>query len=168
MLGRLFPKQMDNTYRGYWLAVWLFVPLVLVKLIMGFNVAGLNPWVSNRFVLINADGVPLDTFAAEPASLVVFLFSSWGLSLLLLSLLSVLALMRYRAMIPLMYLVLTVEQLGRKVMLVVNPLIKSVETQGIAPGTLVNWGLIAGLVIGLVLSLLTPQSRSPRVTAETA
>ena len=30
--------------QGYKLAIWLFVPIVLVKFLMGVNVAGLNPW----------------------------------------------------------------------------------------------------------------------------
>ena len=37
MLGRLFPKQMDNTYRGHWLGMWLFVPIVLLELVIGTN-----------------------------------------------------------------------------------------------------------------------------------
>lgn len=37
MFNRLFPKQIDNSYQGYALAIWLLVPLVLVKLLMGLN-----------------------------------------------------------------------------------------------------------------------------------
>lgn len=38
MFERIFPRQFDNTYRGYWLAVWILVPLVLAKLAMGISV----------------------------------------------------------------------------------------------------------------------------------
>src|ERR1022692_1576452 len=103
MLSRVFPKQFDNAYRGHWLAIWIFVPVVLVKLIMGVNVAGLDPLISKVAILKTADGVPLDTFGPGAASLVVFLFASWALGLLLFSLLALAALIRYRAMIPLMY-----------------------------------------------------------------
>jgi hypothetical protein len=38
VLGRIFPKQLDNNYRGHALAIWLLVPVVLMKLIIGVNV----------------------------------------------------------------------------------------------------------------------------------
>jgi hypothetical protein len=157
-LSRIFPKQFDNAYRGHWLAIWILVPIVLVKLIMGVNVAGLDPLISNIDILKTADNVPLDTFGAEAASLVVFLFASWALGLLLLSLLATVALIRYRAMIPLMYLLLSIEQIGRKGLLLINPIVKApivgaVVTHGISTGALINWGLTAALVIGFLLSL---------------
>jgi hypothetical protein len=159
MLYRIFPKQFDNTYRGHWLAIWILVPVVLVKLIMGVNVAGLDPLISNIDILKSADRVPLDTFGAEAASLVVFLYASWALGLLLLSLLAIVVLFRYRAMIPLMYLLLSIEQIGRKGLLLINPIVRAnhivraVETGGFSIGALLNWGLTAALVIGFLLSL---------------
>lgn len=153
MLDRIFPRQFDNAYRGHWLAIWILVPIVLLKLAMGFNVAGLNPWVTNRFIIQNADGIPIDTFGAEAASVVVFLFASWGLCLLALALLGVVVLVRYRTMMPLIYLLLSIEQLGRRAISYISPIIRPVATEGASYGALVNWGLTAALVIGLVLSL---------------
>ena len=161
--SHIFPKQFDNTYHGNWLAIWIFVPIVLVKLIMGVNVAGLDPLISNIDILKTADRVPLDTFGAEAASTVIFLYASWALGLLLLSLLAIVALVRYRAMIPLIYLLLTIEQVGRKGLLLINPIVRAPivgagETGGISIGTLINWGLTAGLLIGFLLSLQTRES----------
>jgi hypothetical protein len=162
MLTRLFPKQFDNTYQGQWLAIWLFVPVVLVKLLMGANVAGFNPWVDNRYVLRTADAIPIDSYGAEAASVVVFLFASWGLGLLLLSLLGVLALLRYRAMVPLMLLVMLIEQVGRKGISLVSPIMRAVESQGLSAGAMINWALTAALAVGLVLSLM-PRKREQTV-----
>lgn len=159
MLSRLFPKQIDNDYRGYRLAIWILVPIVLLKLAMGFNVAGLNPWVSNRMVAERADGIPLDSFGVEAASTVMFMFASWGLGLLLLNLLALIALIRYRAMIPLIYLLLSLEQFGRKGVAVMSPIVReTARTEGFAPGALINWGLMIALAVGLVLSLAGPQT----------
>jgi hypothetical protein len=160
MLSRLFPKQIDNVYSGQWLALWLLVPVVLVKLLMGFNVAGLNPWVTSRFVAETADRIPLDTFGPEAASIVLFLFASWGLGLLLLSLLAVLALIRYRAMIPLMFLVLALEQVGRKAIALINPIARTAGTPEFSFAFLINWAFTAALVVGLVLSLV-PRKNAP-------
>ena len=43
MLGRLFPRSLDNSYEGSWIAVWLFAPVLIAKTLMGFNFSGLNP-----------------------------------------------------------------------------------------------------------------------------
>ncbi len=158
MLGRLFPRQIDNTYQGHVLAIWLFVPVVLLKTLMGFNVAGLNPWVGSRFILQTADGVPVDTFPPEAASISVFLFASWGLALLVLALLAILSLVRYRAMLPLMFLALSVEQIGRKVLSTVH-LPPAPEQDGVSASALINGGLTAALAVGLILSLLKVRSR---------
>ena len=57
MLARIFPKQFDNNYRGLWLAVWLFVPLMLVKALQGAN-----SMIFPRQVLVGADGIPIDQY----------------------------------------------------------------------------------------------------------
>ncbi len=156
MLSNLLPKRIDNGYRGHALAIWLLIPIVLMKLAMGVNVAGLNPWISSRFVLQNADGIPVDTFPIEAGAAVVFLFASWGLALLVINLLGVVVLIRYRAMIPLVYLLLSIEQIGRKGLAILHPIIRSGEgASGISPGLWINWGLSAALVIGLILSLVS-------------
>ncbi len=161
MLNRLFPRQIDNAYQGHPIAIWLFVPVVLMKTLMGFNVAGLNPWISSRFVIQAADGVPIDTFPAQAASMAVFLFAAWGLALLVLALLSIVVLIRYRAMLPLMFLALAVEQLGRKVLASVH-LATGASHDGVSIGTLINWGFSAALVLGLALSLIDSRPRVSR------
>jgi hypothetical protein len=158
MFNLLFPARFDNDYRGWWLAVWLFVPVVLMKLAMGFNVAGFNPWVSNVTVMKTADAVPLDSFPAEAAAQLVFSFSAWGLCLFLFSLLGVLVVLRYRAMLPLMFLVLTLEQAGRKV-LSEQHLIARATGGEMSFAALINWGFLAALVIGLLLSLTPRKAR---------
>ncbi len=153
MLSRLFPKQADNAYRGSPLAIWILVPILLMKLAMGVNVSGLNPWLSNRFVIEHADGIPISSYGPEAASVVMFLFASWGLGLLTISLLGVVVMIRYRAMTPLMYLLLMIDQLGRKAISQFSPIIRPAAPDGVSYAVLINWGFSAALVIGLILSL---------------
>ncbi len=160
MLDRLFPKQFDNDYRGYWLGIWILAPILLMKLAMGFNVAGLNPWISNRQIAINADGLAVDSYGNEAASVVMFMFASWGLILLVLSLLGILVLVRYRAMVPLMYLLLGIEQFGRKAIGLLQPVASHPATaENLTPGFIINTGFMAALLIGFVLSLAAARSR---------
>ncbi|MEQ1618986.1 MAG: hypothetical protein ABL883_11670 [Terricaulis sp.] len=153
MLSRIFPRRIDNSYQGHVVAVWLFAPVVLLKTVMGFNVAGLNPWVTSRYILQSADGVPVDSFSAYGASVVVFMFASWGLGLLILALLSIVVLIRYRAMLPLMILVMTLEQIGRKGIALINPILSSGDDQ-VSTGFWINWALSAALLLSLALSVL--------------
>lgn len=161
MLSRLFPRTIDNSYQGHVLAVWLFAPVVLLKTAMGFNVAGLNPWVTSRYILQTADGIPVDSFSAYGASVVVFMFASWGLCLLILALLSIVALIRYRAMLPLMILAMTVEQVGRKGIALINPILSSGDGH-VSAGFWINWALSAALLLSLVLSLLKVEKTPAR------
>jgi len=160
MLDRLFPKQFDNDYRGYWLGIWILAPILLMKLAMGFNVAGLNPWISNRQIAISADGLAIDSYGNEAASVVMFMFASWGLILLVLSLLGILVLVRYRAMVPLMYLLLGIEQFGRKAIGLLQPVASHPATaENLTPGFIINAGFMAALLLGFVLSLAAARSR---------
>jgi hypothetical protein len=152
MLTRLFPRQIDNDYRGHVLALWLLVPLTLMKFFQGANVAGLNPWMSSRQILETADRVPVDTFGAEAASYLVLMFAAWGLGILVLGLLGIIALIRYRAMIPLVYLLLLIEQAGRKWLSMIH-LDRPFVSAELSVANLVNWGFLTAILVGLALSL---------------
>lgn len=162
MLNQLFPERLDNAFRGQMLAIWLLIPIVAIKVLMGLNVSGLNPWIDPRTVAVRADGIPLAELGAEASGHILFLFSSWGLALLSLSLLALAALVRYRTMIPLMYVLLTIEQFGRWVLSNAHLTRISEAHDGLSPGAIFNWGLSAALLAGLVMSFVPRRhSRKP-------
>jgi hypothetical protein len=82
-------------------------------------------------VVRSADGIPIDTFTPRGVEAVVSVTTLLGLSQFLLASLGVLALIRYRAMIPLMYVLLLVEYLGKKWILFVKPIVRT----GTSPST---------------------------------
>jgi hypothetical protein len=152
ILSRIFPKQFDNAYRGHWLAIWLLVPIVLGKSAMG-----INSIINTRMVAMSADGLPLDSYAGGGAEAVVTLFSLWGLSNLLLGLQGVVVLIRYRAMIPFMYLLLLVQQIGGKALVLMHPFARTgVFTAQLGAGFIL--ALLALTLIGFVLSLQNKES----------
>ena len=112
MLSRIFPTQVDNNYRGHRLAIWLLVPIILLRGLIGFNSIFFA-----RTVATSADGVPLDSFTPAAAGTVLALFALLGLFSLLLALLGLVVLVRYRAMIPFLYLFLLIQELGNKAVL---------------------------------------------------
>jgi hypothetical protein len=155
MVNRLFPKVLDNHYQGQKLALWLLGLLVLVKAAMG-----LNSIFNGYHVATDADGIPLYSFTPAGARAVVAFLSVWGLEILLLSLLSLLALVRYRAMVPLMFLVLLMEQAGRKATFAALPIAKPVAAAGPPPAFSINLVICILLVVGIVLSLW-PRKQAP-------
>ncbi len=144
MLRRLLPEQMDNTYRGHRLALWLFAVLVVVK-----GGIGLGTIFNGRSAATTADGIPLDTFTPAGEQAFVSVFAAWGLSQLVLNLIGLLVLIRYRAMVPLMFALLLLEHLGRKLLFLVLPIARV----GTPPGFFVNLVFVAVMIVGLVMSL---------------
>jgi hypothetical protein len=151
MLNQLLPRQADNGYHGHKFALWLFAVVVILKVIMS-----LNSIFNGRVVATSADGIPLDTFTPAAAQTVVALFAIWAIAQLIICLLCIVVLARYRAMIPLMFGLLLLEHLGRKLILQVMPIVRT----GTPPGFVVNLVLLALIVVGLALSLWSPRESS--------
>jgi len=144
VLHRILPACIDNRYRGHPVALWLLVPITVQMFGMSLT------------HLFNADGgaqsistMPLDTYPASAAQNIVGLMARNGIEQLVLGLLLVLVLIRYRAMIPLMYLLLAARYLVSRAVFQMKPLVLA-GTSGVSTVALVIATLIA---IGLVLSL---------------
>jgi hypothetical protein len=148
MLNRILPGQFDNAYRGMRAAVWLFVPLVLLRLVMGANMM----W-HPADIAATADAIPLSSYTGGGAQAVISLFAQIGLYRLLLALLTALALVRYRAMIPLLYLLLLLELLGSRLLDYFYPIAKPAGASG-QTGSALILGILALTLIGFVLSLI--------------
>jgi hypothetical protein len=154
LIEQLLPQRVDNTYRGYKLALWLFALVVLMKVAMS-----LNSIFNGYMVASSADGIPLDTFPTAATQTVVALFAIWGLAHLMICLLCILVLARYRSMVPLMLALLLLEHLSRRVILQVIPIVRT----GTPPGLFVNLTLLALMIVGLALSLWSLHPRGGRV-----
>ena len=147
MLSRIFPKQIDNNYDGNKLAIWLLVPIVLLRALIGFNSIFFT-----RTVATSADGLPLDSFTAAGAQTVLALFALLCLFSLLLALLGLVVLVRYRAMIPFLYLFLLIQEVGNKAIVLANPVARSASSDTQA-GSVIVLAILAMTFVGFVLSL---------------
>jgi hypothetical protein len=98
--------------------------------------------------------IPLDAFTEGGRAAVVHIFSLWGVSQLLLGAVYVIVLLRYRSLVPLMYLTALIEYSARLVLAQFKP----VETLGTAPGAIGNLVLPPLLLVLFVFSL---QARRP-------
>lgn len=145
----LLPARLDNHFRGYKAAVWIFALITVIKLGLGL------------VHIFSADGgaqtlshIPLDSYSAGAAQNVVGLFARMGLEQLLLGALFVIVLLRYRTLIPLIFLLALVAQAGAFALAACKPLSLTVSS-GAAPMHLVLSGLY---IAGLALSLLGGKS----------
>ena len=145
MLNRIFPRQFDNTYRGHWLGLWLFIPVMLVK-----GIQSVDTILLTRLVAVGPDAIPLDRFGAACTETVLSLFALMGMCLLILPLQSIVVLIRYRSMIPFMYLSLLVVLIGSRAIQFVHPLARS---STLPYGVIMNLAILAVAVLGFVLSL---------------
>ena len=153
MLRRLFPQRIDNTYRGHRLALWLFALLVLMK-----GGIGLGTIFNGRSAAISADEIPLDTFTPAGEQAFVSIFAAWGLSQLMLNLIGLLVLVRYRAMVPFMFALLLLEHVSRRLIFWILPIART-ETP---PGVFVNVLFVVVMIVGLVLSLPSQDDLEPK------
>ncbi len=92
------------------------VALALLKLVMS-----INSIVNTRSVASGGDGFPLDSYGAG-ADAVLLLFALVAVGQLVMAFLTAIVLVRYRAMVPLMYLLLLADQIGRRVVVTLNPI----------------------------------------------
>lgn len=145
MLSRIFPKTIDNSWRGPWSAVVILGLVVLMKLSTSFGTV-----FATRRVALGPDGVPVDRVSPEIADVMLQLLALVGFDQLVLTLVGVLALVRYRAMVPLAFLLLLTEQVGRRALHMVYP---AIHGEGASVGVYINLGILALSGLGFVLSL---------------
>ncbi len=150
MTSPLLPRRADNEYRGQKVALWIFGLVVFVKLAMGVNTT-----FNGRSVASSADGIPLDTYTPAAAQAFVTVFALLGVAHVVLGLLCVLVLVRYRALVPLMFTLLLLEHFGKRGVHQLMP----IERTGAPPGGVINLVLLSLMVVGLALSLWSRAER---------
>lgn len=150
-VDRIFPKNLNNHYQGQKIALYVFYILTAVTL-----------WRSQHHVFSPDGGaqsiatIPLDSFSTDGAAAVIGVFGLWGLSQLIIAIIYVIVCLRYRAMVPLMYLLMFFEYFVRATYI---STFKPIPTAGTAPGAVGNLPLILISLIMLVLSLWPPKKK---------
>jgi hypothetical protein len=150
MLRRLLPRWPGQAAPIRRSALILLGLLAVVKAAMGLNCI-----VNGLEVATQADGIPLDTFPPAAARTALAFFALWGLGQVVLALLGLLALARWRALTPLVFALYLFEHAARKGILLFLP----PERTGDAPGFWINAVLLAATAAGLALALW-PSARS--------
>lgn len=144
-MSRLFPEVIDNRFPGHVLGLWLFVPIVVMR--MGLSLTH----------MLRSDGgaeisaIPLGTYPPGAAQNVVGMFARLGIEQLTLAMLFLLVLFRYRSLVPLMFLLILLNYIGNRIIGEWKPLARTGASGAATPAL-----VIAGVsIIGLAVSLFT-------------
>ena len=148
IINKVFPAPVTNIFPGYKLALYVFALLVLITV------------VRSLIHIIAPDGgaqsiatIPIDTFEGAARSVVIHMFSLWGLSQLLMGIVYAVVLVKYRSLIPFMYVLIIIEYSMR----IVLGIFKPIETLSTPPGAILNFIMIPLSIFMLVLALKSPK-----------
>jgi hypothetical protein len=150
MFDRILPRSFDNRFQGHVVGLWLFAPIVCMKIL-----------ISLALILFQDGGVqslstnPLNSFVEDSSEIIIGLFEHMGVAQLLFATLCLIVMLRYRAMIPLMYSLMLLDHFAKNWISVVEP----IAMTGVYGAAVAAQILLIITVFGFVLSLYrAPQS----------
>ena len=144
MLTRILPTRADNSYRGTKIALWLLGALVLLRTIMSVNM------IFNGYAVASGpDAIPLNTYPADAARAIVALFGLLGIASLGISIFGIVVLVRYRSLVPLMFVIMLLQHLAGRLRDFLMPIPRTSAVQA----GYINLILLTLMVAGFVLSL---------------
>ena len=142
---KLLPSPADNRFRGIKLSQYAFLLITVATL------------VRSLIHVFAPDGgaqsiatIPLASYSAEAAAAVILMFSLWGLSQLLMGIVYLGVYLKYKSLIPAMYVLMIVEYAMRIFISQMKPIV----TIGTAPGSVGNWIMVPVCAVLLALSLI--------------
>ena len=140
----ILPTIVDNDYRGHKVALWFFYLITAVTV------------VRSCIHMFKSDGgaqsigtIPLDTYSENGVGVIIGMFAYWGLSQLMFGIMQVIVALKYKSLIPFMYLMLILEWGGRLALGMYKP----IETAGQAPGGIGNMVLPFVCLVMFFLSI---------------
>jgi len=138
---RILPKQADNNFQGYRIAVIVFFLITLVTLARSC----IHIFAPDG----GASSIAGISTSIEGGSNIISLFALWGLSQLLIGFVYLIVFFRYKSLIPFMYILILAEYSGRELIGLVKPL----ATSHIPPGAIGDYIMIPLAATMLILSL---------------
>lgn len=147
-MNKILPDKITNDFKANKILIYVFCLITLItiarSLIHIFAIDGGAQSIA---------GFPLETYSPEASKAVVLIFSVWGLSQLIMGIFYLIVLLKYKSLIPLMYLFLFLEYTGRLLL----GIYKSAESTHVVPGSIANYLMIP---LSLVLFILCLRHKS--------
>lgn len=141
IINSVFPKTADNNYRGSKVSLWVFTILAVVSTVRS---------IIHFFAPDGGAGSIAGLDLSKSGENIIFAFGLWGLSQLIYAFIQLLVAFRYRTFIPLFYLILFFETIGR---MTVGRMKPPILLHGTPPGGIANYIILPLTVIMFILSL---------------
>ena len=142
---RVFPKQLDNSFRGNRIAVIVFLLITVFTLARSLIHIFAPDGGASSIAGINT--------SVEEGSNIISMFAFWGLAQLLMGFVYLVVFLRYKSLIPFMYILIIIEYSGRVLIGMAKPLIVSHTP----PGAIGDYILIPLAIIMLILCFRRPR-----------
>lgn len=149
IITKIFPKNICNDYNGYGIAVYVFVI---------YSVASMVRSCIHFFSPDGGAGSIAHIDLSQGGKNIVFVFSLWGSSQLILALIQLLVSVRYKSLLPFMYVLLFLEYCFRALLGIVKPLVLEAGA-GTPPGGYLDKIMIPLALVMLILCLMTKKSK---------
>jgi hypothetical protein len=145
IIKKILPKSAKNDFKGYKIAEIIFFIITIITIIRSL------------IHIFSPDGgarsIATIDLSVEGADVIIGLFALWGISQILLGLIFLVVFIRYKTLIPMMYLFIIIEYSMR----IIVGLYKPFQTIGIAPGSIGNYIIVPLALIMFTLSVLSPK-----------
>ncbi len=132
MLDKIFPKQLDNQYKGLPLAKQAFCIIIIITFIRSL----LHIFLPDGGAELIAS-IPLHTFTPASQRVIILIFAFWGLSQILMAIVYSVIYWRYQTFIPFMYILIFIEYSMRLLLTFIKP----IATTHQAPGEIADWAV---------------------------
>ena len=143
----VFPKQIDNSFNGFNFTLYIFYFLTAFTIVRSL--------IHMFFPDGGAGTIASIDVSVEGGESIIGIFAQWGLSQLFFGILYLIVGLKYRSLIPLMYVFIFAEYCMRVVMGLLKPL----ETTEIAPGAIGNFIIIPFSIVLFIFSIRVPKSK---------
>ncbi len=151
MWNKLFPKTVENEYKGHILGLTLLVIYTFKSFLSGV----IHMFASDGGAQSIAS-VALDQFSGGGAESVITMFGLWGMEQFVIGLIVLVVITRYRGLIPMMALVYVIEYAGRMAIPLFTPGLVTAHTP---PGASAAIVLVPLTVTMLILTLYIPMKK---------
>jgi len=141
IFDKLLPRRANNEFMGYKFAEIAFLGIIILTVIRSLLHILLPDGGAQSIANIDLN--------VEGAPTIISIFALWGLAQLLMGIFYIIVYIRYKNLIPLMYLFIFIEYLMR----IIIGISKPIETAGTAPGAIGNFILVPLSLILLFFSL---------------
>jgi len=148
VLEKILPKQINNEFPGYQFSAYAFLVFTVVTVARSLAHIVLPDGGAGSIATID--------MTVDGAAIIIGIFGQWGLSQLLMAGLYIIVYFRYQSLIPLMYIIIITEYVGR----IGVGLLKPIETIGTAPGAIGNLIIIPLAIVLFILSIRAPKKEA--------